>query len=98
MKNKFAVTLGRLGGLKGGLARAKVLSPERRKEIARHGARVRWGMDRETVVTMNLASVKRDLKVKAYKRYEQEITLIDSLTEEDILLLSDIVSALRSRV
>jgi hypothetical protein len=34
-KNEAAVLLGRLGGLKGGKARAKALSSERRREIAR---------------------------------------------------------------
>ena len=33
-KNPAAVELGRLGGRKGGRARANALSPERRKEIA----------------------------------------------------------------
>lgn len=42
-KNPAAVALGRLGGLKGGKARAKKLSPEQRKEIARRAARARWG-------------------------------------------------------
>jgi len=42
-KNPAAVELGRLGGLKGGKARAKSLSPERRREIARKAARARWG-------------------------------------------------------
>ena len=41
-KNPAAVALGRLGGLKGGKARAKKLSPERRKEIARKAAKIRW--------------------------------------------------------
>jgi len=41
-KNPAAVALGRLGGLKGGPARAKKLSAERRKEIARRAARARW--------------------------------------------------------
>lgn len=41
-KNPHAVSLGRLGGLKGGNARAKNLSPERRKEIARKAALSRW--------------------------------------------------------
>jgi hypothetical protein len=35
MKNAHAVALGRLGGSKGGHARAKALSPMRRREIAR---------------------------------------------------------------
>jgi len=43
VKNPAAVALGRLGGLKGGKARAEKLSPERRKEIAIKGARARWG-------------------------------------------------------
>jgi hypothetical protein len=42
-KNLAAVELGRLGGLKGGPARAKRLSAQRRKAIARKAATVRWG-------------------------------------------------------
>lgn len=38
----IAAELGRLGGLKGGPARAKKLSPERRSEIARQAANTRW--------------------------------------------------------
>ncbi len=41
-KNPAAVQLGRLGGLKGGRARADCLTPERRREIARLAARARW--------------------------------------------------------
>lgn len=41
-KNSAAVALGRLGGKKGGPARAKKLSPERRREIARKAAQARW--------------------------------------------------------
>lgn len=42
-KNPYAVALGRLGGLKGGKARANKLPPERRKEIAKKAAKARWG-------------------------------------------------------
>jgi len=42
-KNPAAVALGHLGGLKGGPARAKALTPEQRKEIAQKAARTRWG-------------------------------------------------------
>jgi len=42
-KNPAAVALGRLGGLKGGKARAKKLSPQKRREIAKKAATVRWG-------------------------------------------------------
>ncbi len=41
-KNPAAVALGRLGGLKGGDARAKSLSAKRRKEIATKAAAARW--------------------------------------------------------
>jgi hypothetical protein len=41
-KNVHAVTLGRLGGLKGGKARADKLTPEERKEIAKKAAEKRW--------------------------------------------------------
>jgi hypothetical protein len=41
MKNPHAVALGRLGGVKGGLARAKALSPRRRSEIAKQAGAAR---------------------------------------------------------
>lgn len=41
-KNPAAVALGRLGGLKGGKARAEKLSAKRRKEIAKKAAQTRW--------------------------------------------------------
>ena len=42
-KNPAAVALGRLGGLKGGNARARKLTPERRSEIAKKAAQARYG-------------------------------------------------------
>jgi hypothetical protein len=42
-KDPKAVTLGRMGGLKGGRARADSLTPEKRKEIAKKAAEKRWG-------------------------------------------------------
>lgn len=41
-KNLAAVALGRLGGLKGGKARAEKLSPRKRKQIAKKAALTRW--------------------------------------------------------
>jgi hypothetical protein len=41
-KNPAAVALGKLGGLKGGKARAEKLSDEKRKEIAKKAAAARW--------------------------------------------------------
>ena len=42
-KNPAAVALGRLGGLRGGKARAEKLSPAKRKKIAKKAALARWG-------------------------------------------------------
>jgi hypothetical protein len=41
-KNIHAVELGRLGGLKGGKARAKKLKKKRRVAIAKKAAKARW--------------------------------------------------------
>ena len=41
-KDPAAVSLGRRGGLKGGKARAKALTPSRRSEIARAAVKARW--------------------------------------------------------
>ena len=42
-KNPAAVALGKLGGVKGGRARAEKLSPAKRKQIAKKAAAKRWG-------------------------------------------------------
>jgi hypothetical protein len=42
-KNEVAAASGRLGGLKGGKARARKMTPEERSESARKAARARWG-------------------------------------------------------
>lgn len=41
-KNPAAVALGRLGGLKGGKARAEKLTSKKRSQIAKKAAEVRW--------------------------------------------------------
>jgi hypothetical protein len=41
-KNPAAVALGRLGGLKGGKARAEKLTPKERSRIASMAAKKRW--------------------------------------------------------
>jgi len=41
-KKKAAIESGRLGGLKGGKARAEKLTPEERSEIAKNAAQKRW--------------------------------------------------------
>ncbi len=47
-KNPAAVALGRLGGLKGGRARADKLSPRRRVQIAIKAARARWADEKKS--------------------------------------------------
>lgn len=42
-KNPHAVALGRLGGLRGGMARAVALSPRKRSQIAAKAAKARRG-------------------------------------------------------
>lgn len=41
-KDPAAIERGRLGGLRGGLARKKGLSKRQRQEIAKQGAKARW--------------------------------------------------------
>ena len=43
-KNPAAVALGKLGGSKGGKVRAERLSADRRSEIAKKAAAVRWSV------------------------------------------------------
>jgi hypothetical protein len=45
-KNPAAVALGRLGGLKGGKARAESLTAKKRSEIAKKAAKARWTKDK----------------------------------------------------
>lgn len=68
-KNHRAQAWGRLGGLKGGKARAKKLTPERRKEIARNAALVRWRNPYFMAITS--AKVKRENLINAMKGYEK---------------------------
>jgi hypothetical protein len=46
-KNPHAVAVGRLGGLKGGAARAAALGPRKRAQIAAKAAKARWGKKNE---------------------------------------------------
>lgn len=47
-KNPAAVALGRLGGQKGGPARAKSLTAKQRKAIAEKAAQARWSKERKS--------------------------------------------------
>lgn len=46
-KNPAAVALGRLGGLKGGNARAKKLTKKQMSDIAKKAALARWSRDKD---------------------------------------------------
>jgi hypothetical protein len=46
-KNPAAVALGKLGGRKGGKARAEKLTPEQRSAIAKKAAEARWAKKRQ---------------------------------------------------
>ena len=50
-KNPAAVSLGRLGGLKGGKARADKLSAKKRSEIAKNAANKRWARSPQTAAS-----------------------------------------------
>ena len=45
-KNPAAVALGKLGGAKGGKARAAALSDKKRSAIAKKAAKARWARDK----------------------------------------------------
>ena len=48
-KNAAAVALGRLGGMKGGKARAARLTTERKSEIAQKAALARWAKEKSSL-------------------------------------------------
>jgi hypothetical protein len=58
-KNPAAVSLGRLGGLKGGKARAKKLSSKHRKAIAKKAANARWSKAKQRKVLVKKPSTAR---------------------------------------
>jgi hypothetical protein len=56
-KNAAAVALGKLGGVKGGTARAAKMTPEERTESARKAAQARW--KREDAPTIDPQTTKK---------------------------------------
>ena len=57
-KNPHAVALGRLGGKKGGAARAAKLSPKQRSRIASAAAKKRWSTDNSDTPLLTLSQVR----------------------------------------
>jgi hypothetical protein len=76
MKNPHAVALGRLGGVKGGRARAMVLSTRRRREIARIA-----GTARAQAIS---ASERRDLARQAARARWARKTKIETAQEAPV--------------
>jgi hypothetical protein len=56
-----ARTLGRLGGLKGGKARAAKLTPERRKEIAQKAVAARWAKSVQALRAVDVEGENRPI-------------------------------------
>ena len=56
-KNPAAVALGRLGGKKGGVARAALLTADERSKIAQKAAQARWATRRKEETRANKTSV-----------------------------------------
>lgn len=65
-KNPAAVALGRLGGLKGGKARAEALSPTKRSAIAKAAAKARWGKDAALVKLIGSGMSTAELSKKLH--------------------------------
>lgn len=79
-KNPDAVALGKLGGLKGGNARAAKLSGEERSQIAKQGAAARWDKTKDNQPKTNPAmneQIEKDRKFNELRRQylTREITL-----------------------
>ncbi len=64
-KNPAAVALGRLGGLKGGKARAKTLTAAARKRIAKRAAAARWKGKRKAHLTRPATTLSPKRRGKA---------------------------------
>jgi hypothetical protein len=63
VKNAAAVALGKLGGMKGGAARAAKLTAEQRTEIARKAAAGRWKPKTQASVRDETAKKKPTKKI-----------------------------------
>ncbi|MGH8651880.1 MAG: hypothetical protein ACREYE_06710 [Gammaproteobacteria bacterium] len=68
-KNPAAVALGRLGGLKGGRARAAALSDKQRSEIAKKAAAKRWAKNDIWVIISTLVTPTRRKHMAARKSF-----------------------------
>jgi hypothetical protein len=90
-KNPHAVALGRLGGAKGGKARAKVLSAARRRQIAAEGAHAR-------AAALGPAERSAIARKAVRARWARQLTGLDTPPAVRRLLKSYKPAALRWRV
>jgi hypothetical protein len=74
MKNPHAVALGKLGGAKGGSARAVALGPRRREEIARAAGRARW----RSVPSEQRAALARTAARARWRKVAERLTAADA--------------------
>jgi hypothetical protein len=92
-KQKAARTLGRLGGLKGGKARAQALSPERRKEIARNAVAARWakaGISSGAVVSNAAGAPEATDGAPGGRRFFESKTIDQLIAGQGVRPVSDI--------
>ena len=86
--NVHAVALGRLGGLKGGPARAASLTDDRRREIASTAARARWDKTRRSKPTASGVPDMRDRSARRVAaRHLSEETGADVGVVEQVLFM-----------
>lgn len=88
-KNAAAVALGRKGGIKGGPARAAVLTPEQRSQSARNAVTARWAKAKGTTAP------RRNAVNGARKPLEKKATV--GVGNSDKVLLS-LLSRLKATV
>lgn len=81
-KNAAAVALGRKGGIKGGPARAAVLTPEQRSESARNAVTARWAKAKGTTVT------RRNVMNSSRRPIDQNAIASNPIDTSDKALLS----------
>lgn len=87
-KNPAAVALGRLGGLKGGKARASKLTSGQKKEIAEKAAQTRW----------EDKAMSENMPTSPFAKYKGEIQLGDKTVECYVLDNGERVISLRATV
>src|ERR1700679_1097843 len=80
-KNAAAVALGRKGGIKGGPARAAVLTPEQRSQSARKAVTARWAKAKGSTVT------RRNVMNRSRRPVDQNAIVTNPIDTSDKALL-----------